>query len=173
VRKNSGFTILEIIVVLLLMTILAATVLGRSVLPAKEKIDLGSATEKLRLHVRYAQAQAMKRSDTVWGIKSNNNEYWLFSGLDPDDAAKQHRIPGADYVGAGNKVNGSNMGVVVSSFTVFFERRIGKPYRTYTSYSNPAANAEWGQGNTPTNFTVTGGGETRSIDISPETGLVQ
>ncbi len=171
-RRNSGFTILEIIVVLLLMTILAATVLGRSVLPAKDKLDLGSATEKLRLQVRYAQAQAMKRSDTVWGIKSNDNEYWLFSGLDPDDAAKQHRIPGADYAGTSNKVNGSNLGVFVSGFTVFFDR-IGKPYRAYTSYTNPAANTEWGQGNTPTGFTVTGAGETRTIDISPETGLVQ
>jgi prepilin-type N-terminal cleavage/methylation domain-containing protein len=172
VRRNSGFTILEIIVVLLLMTILAATVLGRSVLPAKDKLDLGSATEKLRLQVRYAQAQAMKRSDTVWGIKSIDNRYWLFTGLDPNDTAKQQRIPGGDYVGTANTVNAGNMGVVVSDFTVFFDR-IGKPYRAYVSYTNPAANTEWGQGNTPTSFTVTGAGETRTIDISPETGMVQ
>ena len=98
-RRHSGFTILEIIVVLLLLTILAATVLGRSVLPAKDKLDLSSATEKLRLQLRYAQAQAMKRSDTVWGIKCNDNVYWLFRGTDPDNPTNQVRLPGADYTG--------------------------------------------------------------------------
>jgi prepilin-type N-terminal cleavage/methylation domain-containing protein len=172
VRRHSGFTILEIIVVLLLLTILAATVLGRSVLPAKDKLDLSSATEKLRLQLRYAQAQAMKRSDTVWGIKCNDNVYWLFRGTDPDNPTNQVRLPGADYTGTITSVRAGDMGVTVQSFTVFFDR-IGKPYRAYTSYTNPAANTEWGQNNTPTNFTLTGGGETRTIDISPETGLVQ
>jgi hypothetical protein len=153
-----------------LLTILAATVLGRSALP--EKLDLSSATEKLRLQLRYAQAQAMKRSDTVWGIKCNDNLYWLFRGTDPDDINNQMRLPGAEYTTAVNKVSPGGVGVVVQNFTVFFDR-IGKPYRAYVSYTNPSANTEWGQNNTPTNFTLTGGGETRTIDISPETGLVQ
>ena len=172
-RRHSGFTILEIIVVLLLMTILAATVLGRSALPAKDKLDLSSATEKLRLQLRYAQAQSMKRSDTVWGIKCSDNQYWLFRGLNPDDANSQIRIPGADYTTNDNKVRPGDQGITVGSFTVFFERRIGKPYRAYVSYTTPSSNTEWGQNNTPTSFTLTGGGETRTIDISPETGLVQ
>jgi prepilin-type N-terminal cleavage/methylation domain-containing protein len=156
VRRHSGFTILEIIVVLLLLSILAATVLGRSALP--EKLDLSSATEKLSLQLRYAQAQAMKRSDTVWGIKCNDNMYWLFRGTDPDtlDPTKRLRLPGADYTTNDNNVRPS-AGIIVSGFTVFFDR-IGKPYRAYTSYTNPAANTEWGQNNTPTNFTLTGGG---------------
>jgi prepilin-type N-terminal cleavage/methylation domain-containing protein len=170
VRRHSGFTILEIIVVLLLLAILAATVLGRSALP--DKLDLSSATEKLRLQLRYAQAQAMKRSDTVWGVKSLDNVYWLFKGINPDDPANQVRLPGADYTGASTTVSAGNMGVIVSGFTVFFDR-IGKPYRLFVRYSQTGPNIEWGQNNTPTNFTVTGGGETRTIDISPETGLVQ
>ena len=75
-RRSSGFTIIEIIVVLLLMSILAATVLGRSV--TTSNLDLNSATDKVRNQLRFAQAEAMKRSDTVWGINSSGTEYWLF-----------------------------------------------------------------------------------------------
>ena len=59
-RRPSGFTIVEIIVVLLLMSILAATLLGRSI--TTSKIDLNSATDKIRNQLRFAQAEAMKRA---------------------------------------------------------------------------------------------------------------
>jgi len=59
---------IEMVVVLLLMGIIAATVLGRSI--ATSDIDLNSETDKIRNHLRFAQAEAMKRSNTVWGIKS-------------------------------------------------------------------------------------------------------
>jgi type II secretory pathway pseudopilin PulG len=56
---------IEIVVVLLLMGILAATVLGRSI--TSSNLDLNSATDKVRNQLRFAQAEAMKRSDTTWG----------------------------------------------------------------------------------------------------------
>jgi prepilin-type N-terminal cleavage/methylation domain-containing protein len=165
VRRNSGFTILEIIVVLLLLTILAATVLGRSALP--EKLDLSSATEKLRLQLRYAQAQAMKRPDPyVYGIKSLDNVYWFFKDNIPDDSAKQLRIPGADYTASDNKVRANTIGVTISGFTVFFDR-LGKPF---TDYTNPTTNIPLAGTMT---ITISGSGDTRSITITPETGLVQ
>ena len=78
-RRSSGFTIVEIIVVLLLMSILAATLLGRSV--TTTDLDLNSATDKVRNQLRFAQAEAMKRSDTVWGVNSSGAEYWLFRAI--------------------------------------------------------------------------------------------
>jgi len=66
VRRPSGFTIVEIVVVLLLMSILAATVIGRSI--TSSDLDLNSATDKIRNQIRYAQSQAMKRTDAVWGM---------------------------------------------------------------------------------------------------------
>jgi prepilin-type N-terminal cleavage/methylation domain-containing protein len=165
VRRNSGFTILEIIVVLLLLAILAATVLGRSALP--DKLDLNSATEKLRLQLRFAQGQAMKRPDPyVYGIKSLDNAYWFFKDNTPDDSAKQLRIPGADYTASDNKVHASTMGVTISGFTVYFDR-LGKPF---TDYTNPTTNTPLA--NTMT-ITISGSGDTRAITITPETGLVQ
>ena len=59
-RRSPGFTIIEIIVVLLLMSILAATLLGRSV--TTSNLDLNSATDKVRNQLRFAQAEAMKRA---------------------------------------------------------------------------------------------------------------
>ncbi len=161
--RSSGFTMIEMVVVLLLMTIIAATVLGRSI--STSDMDLNSETDKIRNHLRFAQAEAMKRSNTVWGIKSAGNEYWLFRNNDPDTAANEVRLPGVVYSGASNRINESDIGVTLSDFTVFFNR-IGKPYSAYTSETT----------NTPLAsqlaISVTAG-EARSITITPETGLIR
>jgi len=161
VSRSSGFTLIEMVVVLILMTIIAATVLGRSI--ATSDIDLNSETDKIRNHLRFAQAEAMKRSNTVWGIKSAGNEYWLFRTNAPD--TNDVRLPGVAYSGASNRINEGDIGVTVSDFTVFFDR-IGKPYTAYTdeSINTPLASQ--------LTISVTAG-ETRSITITPETGLVR
>jgi MSHA pilin protein MshC len=164
VRRNSGFTIVEMIVVLVLMTILAATVIGRGV--TTQMLDLNSATEKLRNQIRYAQAQAMKRSDTVWGIKSSGSEYWLFRNTTPDIQANESRIPGGDYPATGNRISEANLGAVVTDFTIFFDR-IGKPYTAYTS---PTVNTALSSNLT---ITLTSGGDSRTIRVTPETGFVR
>jgi MSHA pilin protein MshC len=171
VRRPSGFTLVEIIVVLLLMSILAATVIGRSI--TTSNLDLASATDKIRNQIRFAQAQAMKsayETYPVWGIKSAGTEYWVFRGMNPDLPANEVRVPGGDYPGASNRINEVDIGgTVVSDFTVFFDR-IGKPYTAYTSYTNPNANTPLAN---QMQITVTGGSETRTITITPETGLVR
>jgi type II secretory pathway pseudopilin PulG len=152
---------IEMVVVLLLMTIIAATVLGRSI--TTSDMDLNSETDKIRNHLRFAQAEAMKRSNTVWGIKSAGNEYWLFRTNAPDTNAV--RLPGVVYSGASNRISESDIGVALSDFTIFFNR-IGKPYTAYTSetINTPLASQ--------LTISVTAG-ETRSITITPETGLIR
>jgi len=152
---------IEMVVVLILMTIIAATVLGRSI--TSSDLDLNSETDKIRNHLRFARAEAMKHSNTVWGIKSAGNEYWLFRTTNPD--TNEVRLPGVIYSGASNRISESDIGVTVSDFTVFFDR-IGKPYTAYTSETV----------NTPLAAQLTIGvtaGETRSITIAPETGLIR
>ena len=157
-RRSSGFTIVEIIVVLLLMSILAATLLGRSV--TTTNLDLNSATDKVRNQLRFAQAEAMKRSDTVWGVNSSGTEYWLFRNT----TANEVRIPGGDYPGAGNRINEADLGkdVTLSDFIVFFDR-IGKPYspNATTPISSQIP------------ITVSVPGDSRTITITPETGLIR
>jgi len=164
VRRPAGFTILEIIVVLLLMSIVAATVFGRSV--TTSNFDLNSATDQLRNHLRFAQANAMKRSDAVWGIKSYGSEYWLFRGTTPDNAANQVRLPGVQYSGTGSRVSETQLKAGVSDFTVFFDR-IGKPY---TAYTNASTNTPLASQMT---ITLSAGGDNRTITVTPETGLIR
>lgn len=144
------------------MGILAATVIGRSV--TTSNLDLNSATDKVRNQLRFTQAEAMKRSDTVWGVNSSGSEYWLFRNT----IANEVRIPGGDYRGAGNRINKSDLGagITVGDFTVYFDR-IGKPYTAYTSstVNTPLASQM--------SITVSAGGDNRTITIAPETGLIR
>jgi MSHA pilin protein MshC len=161
VSRSSGFTMIEMVVVLILMTIIAATVLGRAI--TTSDIDLNSETDKIRNHLRFAQSEAMKRSNSVWGIKSAGSEYWLFRTTAPD--TNEVRLPGVVYSGSSNRISESDLGVTLSDFTIFFDR-IGKPYTAYTSETI----------NTPLASQLTISviaSETRSITISPETGLVR
>jgi MSHA pilin protein MshC len=170
VRRPAGFTILEIIVVLLLMGIVAATVLGRSITTAN--MDLNAATDKLRNQLRFAQAEAMKRGYAtypVWGVKSAGTEYWMFRGMNPDLSANEVRVPGGDYSGASNRISEADIRVTVGDFTVYFDR-IGKPYTAYTSYTDPAANTPLAS---QKQITVTAGTQTRTVTIMPETGLIR
>jgi type II secretory pathway pseudopilin PulG len=149
---------IEIVVVLLLMSILAATVLGRSI--TSSNLDLNSATDKIRNQLRFAQAEAMKQSDAMWGINSSESQYWLFRGT----IAGEVRIPGGDYPGAGNRINKADLGagVTVDIFTIFFDR-IGKPYSP--NASSPLSSQM--------SITVSAGGDNRTITVTPETGLIR
>jgi prepilin-type N-terminal cleavage/methylation domain-containing protein len=160
VRRQSGFTMIEMVVVLLLMGIVAATVLGRSI--TTTDLDLNSETDKIRNHLRYAQAQAMKRSDKVWGIQFEVGQYWLFRGSNPNDVNEQVRFPGVDYAVSSNKValpSSLSLSTNLTGNVVFFDR-IGKPY-------NPNPTTEL---NLQGRVTVAGA---PPITITPETGLIR
>jgi prepilin-type N-terminal cleavage/methylation domain-containing protein len=156
VHRPAGFTILEIIVVLLLMSIVAATVLGRSI--TSSTLDLNSATDKVRNQLRYAQAEAMKRSDAVWGISYASGDYWLFRST-PSDRVK---LPGGDS----DHVRLTN-GIVLSGLSNVYFDRIGKPYTAYTSPSTNTALAA------QMTITLSAGGDNRTITVTPETGLIR
>jgi MSHA pilin protein MshC len=176
-RNASGFTILEIVVVLLLIGIVSAYILGRSL--TTSDLDLEAQTDRIRNHIRYAQAEAMKHTDkdkdkdnpiTIWGIKFTpepGGEYWFFEGSNPDNAAKEAKLPGAEYPSGSSRLRAADLKVTWSpQVTVFFDR-IGRPYSSYTDEKV----------NTPLaldlTLTVAAGGQTRPITITPETGFVK
>ena len=153
------------VVVLLLMGIIAAAVLGRSITTGD--LDLNSETDKIRNHLRFAQAEAMKRAYQdypVWGIKSEGTEYWLFRGINPN--ANEVRLPGVNYAGASNRINEGDINVAVSDFTIFFDR-IGKPYTAYTNENTNTPLASQMQ------ITVTARSQNQAITLTPETGLIR
>ncbi len=157
---------IEITVVLVMMAIISAYVIGRSV--NTEQIDLAAQTDRIRNQIRYAQAAAMKQYDEdlkVWGLKcdASPNQYWLFEGQNPDDVSRQIQIPGEQNL----KIALAGRGVdSMTAFTLFFDR-FGRPYSAYTDETTniPLAN--------PLTITVSAGGQTRAITVTPETGLVQ
>ena len=77
-RNNQGFTLVEIVVVLLLISIIAATFFTRSI--TFPQVNYRGQEEKIQNHIRYAKALAMKRSitDEIWGIICSGSSYWLF-----------------------------------------------------------------------------------------------
>jgi prepilin-type N-terminal cleavage/methylation domain-containing protein len=68
-----GFTLLEIIAVLLIFSILAGVVLIRVNSPA----ELAGRAEVIKNHLRYAQSMAML-SNHVWGVRFEADQYVLF-----------------------------------------------------------------------------------------------
>jgi prepilin-type N-terminal cleavage/methylation domain-containing protein len=165
-RYQHGFTLVEITAVLVLMAIISAYVIGRSV--NTEQIDLAVQTDRIRNQIRYTQAAAMKQYDEtlkVWGLNCNAspNQYWLFEGQNPDDVSKQKNFPGEQNL----KISLAGLGVdSMTAFTLFFDR-FGRPYTAYTDETTniPLAN--------PLTITISADDQTRTIRVSPETGLAQ
>ena len=58
-------------------------------------------------------------------------------------------------------------GIGISGLTDIYFDRIGKPY---TAYTDPSNNTQLASTMT---ITVSGGGDTRTITVTPETGLIR
>ncbi|MBW2469471.1 MAG: prepilin-type N-terminal cleavage/methylation domain-containing protein [Deltaproteobacteria bacterium] len=176
-----GFTLVEITVVLVLMAIIAAYVIGRSV--TSEQVDVVGVSDRIRNQIRFAQSMAMKQSNRIWGIKvdRNTNQYWFFS-IEPDTEAGE-TVPDIEAGEEDLAVNrrpfpGEDSDIVTfadleldnvtPSFTIFFNR-IGKPYTAYFKENDPANVAL----NTDLDITVSAKDESRTITVIPETGMVQ
>jgi prepilin-type N-terminal cleavage/methylation domain-containing protein len=160
-QNNHGFTLVEMVVVLVLISIISATVLARSI--STNQIDFVGQVDKIRNHIRYAQSMAMKRNE-IWGIKSNATQYWLFTWVNPGDENNPATLPGEDT----GQINLSGLGVTMNAFTVYFVDGLGVPYKSYQA-DVPVR---------PDNrliITITAasdGSLSRNLEITPETGLI-
>jgi prepilin-type N-terminal cleavage/methylation domain-containing protein len=163
-RKDRGFTLIEIIVVLVLISIIAATVFGRSITTGQ--INLAGEVAKIRNHIRYAQSMAMKRldmnSDERWGIKCLGGQYWLFNYENFGDDNNAVILPGEEN----EKISLSDLGVTMNAYTLFFDA-LGIPYKA--SPTNPVTPAN------PLNIAITVVSDAslfRTLNVTPETGLI-
>ncbi len=162
-RNNHGFTFIEMIVVLVLMSIIAASVLVRGM--DTDQIDLMAQVAKIRNHIRYAQAMALKRSDKNWGIKCDgSNAYWFFEGTNPDDSASQLTLPGE----ISSQILFADIKVTMNGFELYFDK-YGRPY---TAYTDETSNTPVSAGN-PLAITISAGSGSVTLSITPETGLIQ
>ncbi|GAB6094420.1 hypothetical protein JCM14469_06720 [Desulfatiferula olefinivorans] len=88
-NRDGGFTLVEIIAVLLLMGIVAALVVAGGL--GLGDTDEGAAADVLKTHLRYAQSRAMN-GDRAFGIVFSGGGYSLVR--DPAGTAVPVRLPG-------------------------------------------------------------------------------
>ena len=157
-----GFTLIEIIAVLIVVGILAAVIINRVM--SGTSTNRAAQESVVKNHIRYAQALAVKQG-TIWGIKCDGTDYWLFRTIDPDTTANQRALPGE----ANAKVRLADKQITMNAFTVFFDAN-GRPY---TAYTTETTNTPVSASN-PLSITVDSvpAGSTASFGITPETGFI-
>ena len=155
--NNHGFTFIEMIVVLVLMSIIAAGVWSRSI--NTDQLDMMAQVAKIRNHIRYAQARAMKRNE-IWGITCAAGDYWHFK----DNTSNRFQLPGE----TADTISLADLGVGMSAFSVYFDK-LGRPY---TAYTDETTNTPFSAGS-PLTITISSGPDSFTLSVTPETGLIQ
>ena len=166
-RNNHGFSLIEIVVVLVLISIIAATVFTRSI--SVTEVNYNGQVEKILNHIRYAKALAMKRGMTneLWGINCDGNFYWLFHILDRTDVGYIINMMDTPVILPGEeneKVSFSKIGVSMDPFTVYFDKY---GHALYPSPFNPLSQDLAIEVTTADAEVLT-----KEIVITPETGFI-
>jgi prepilin-type N-terminal cleavage/methylation domain-containing protein len=165
-RERRGFTLMEILAILIIIGIVAAVIINRVI--GSSETSRATQESVIKNHIRYAQSMAMKQG-TVWGIKCDGVDYWLFRTNDPDTADNQIVLPDENNA----KVTLANKNVTMTALamplTVFFDAN-GRPY---TAYTDAAVNTPVGA---PLSITVdsipAGGATPPAFNVTPETGFI-
>ena len=167
--NRKGFTLLEVVAVLVIMVIITAVALTRLV---SNQNNLIAATDTLTSHLRLAQARAMNTDAPTatifssWGVSfSSPTQYYLFNC--PDKNACTPATNQKSFPGGGNIIMDlTNQGVQVTNGALILAfDRFGTPYTDATLTTPLAAQ-----------LTLTlkdNNGNTRTISITPQTGMIK
>jgi len=150
-NQEHGFTLIEIIAVLILIGILGAVVFSR--VTSTAEVDLKVKAEQVKGHIRYAQMRAMNTSATAGcnapvGMAAAGGKYYMF--IDCNNG-NQVVLPGAD----------STVGVDLPASSNF-------PTFSFDTWGRPYANDSGTGISTSINISI--GGE--AITITQNTGYV-
>ena len=154
-KNDGGFTLLEVILVLIFISIFATIAVSRQSNP---DVSLTAAAEVLKAHIRYAQMRAMN-SNIMWGVHAEaGTTYWLFNSA---DTGNRQFFPGEneDNVDIGADGISISQGEGVTSFTVSFDHW-GVP-SVVPSVSGPVV------------ITLSKDSQTNQISIIQNTGFVR
>jgi prepilin-type N-terminal cleavage/methylation domain-containing protein len=143
-RNDRGFTLIEIIAVLVIIAIISAVVISRGM--ATDEVKLQAEVDTLKGHLRYAQYLALNDIPPVkWGIQVGGTSYTLIK-VDAVGTTSPFSLPGG------------------SSATHSFENGV-----TATGTGTVLFN-EWGSPDTPIPAIALGG---QSITVTTNTGFIQ
>jgi len=158
--RSGGFTLVELITVIIILGILSAVVVGRSSLGGSELARLA----EVRAQIRYVHLRAMK-TGSVHGFACDGTNYWAFTGSGNNATLAAARLALPGETGTQVSVAGKSMTMAMSPSPIYFDG-FGIPYTAYTSAS---ANTRLSANAT---ITITAGGNSRALSITPETGHV-
>lgn len=99
-----GFTMIEVIVVLITIAIISTVVISRA--SFDNQYTLVSQVDLIKSHIRYAQTMAMN-TDSPWGISFSGSSYFLFNGNSASDENKKI-LPGQNNEDVNPEVNLDN-----------------------------------------------------------------
>ena len=150
-RPDQGFTLIEIVIVLLLISIFAVVAVVR-----QPHIDttLRAQADILATHLRYAQMRALN-SNEIWGIGFTNNSYWLFRNS--NTPAHRRRLPAQDEV----VVDLGPKGITLSTAAALV---------AFDTWGRPLADNLPLAANLPVTLTKEGGSQ--SLSITRNTGFI-
>ncbi|MFO7761812.1 MAG: prepilin-type N-terminal cleavage/methylation domain-containing protein [Desulfobia sp.] len=150
-KTTYGFTLLEVIAVLIIIGLLAAVAVSRM---GSGQGELAKATGSLKSHLHFAQGIAMN-SNRSWGISSTGSSYWLFSG----DKDNKELLPGEE-----DKTITLSDPVSTGSFTVCFDEW-GSPHDSVPPDNDTKIKNDM-------TITVNAGSDSDTIIITKETGFI-
>lgn len=162
IKNNSGFTLIEVIAIVIVMSIITAFVVGRV---ADNKPELIAQKEVLKVHLRYAQSRSMN-STLDYGIQSDNtggDTYWLFSynGI----ISVRINFPGEQL----NHIDLSALGLSMDDNIIVCFNSKGIPYTDFNT--DNVANRQ-NEDRTLT-LSTSSGSDSESITITENTGFIQ
>lgn len=152
-KRNSGFTLVELVTVIVIMSVLIAVVYAKFL--DINPINLSSEADVLKSHLRYAQSRAMN-TNAVWGINiSGSNQYSLFRD---GSTANSVLLPGQDSLTLTLPAGISFSATGIISFDTW-----GKPYTNAAGTASQVGSRV---------ITLTLGSLSQSITITQNTGLI-